>query len=105
MWSSEYGREERKWFGNFNSDFSDSKENFSVLLWSKVFIYLGFQSFQTLEFEMDLTSSVATILVVDIKDKARPIFKKHPFQLVEDDPEGAFSSVPYNILHNKDIRT
>lgn len=47
---------------------------------------------------------IATSLVVEIKDNARPIFKKHPFKSVEDDPKGAFSSVPYDVLHNEDIR-
>ncbi|XP_059066162.1 uncharacterized protein LOC131857518 [Cryptomeria japonica] len=47
---------------------------------------------------------VATPLVVEINDRVRLVFKKNPFKSVEDDPEGAFSSVPYDVLHNKDIR-
>lgn len=53
---------------------------------------------------MTSTSGVMTPLVVEIIERARPIFKIHPFKYVEDDPEGAFSSVPYGVLHNKDIR-
>lgn len=47
---------------------------------------------------------IATPLVMEIKDRARPIFKKHPFKSVEDNLEGAFSLVPYDVLHNEDIR-
>lgn len=53
---------------------------------------------------MALVSGIATPLVVEIKDRARLIFKKHPFKFVEDDLEGAFSSVPYDVLHNEDVR-
>lgn len=53
---------------------------------------------------MASTSRISTSLVVEIKDKARPIFKRHPFKFVEDDPEGAFSLVPYDVLYNEDIR-
>lgn len=44
------------------------------------------------------------ILVVEIKDRARPVFKKHPFKSVEDDPKGAFSLILYGVLHNEHIR-
>lgn len=53
---------------------------------------------------MALASGITIPLVVKIKDRARPIFKKHPFKSVEDDLEDAFSSVPYDVLHNEDIR-
>lgn len=53
---------------------------------------------------MALVSDIATPLVVEIKDRAHPVFKKRPFKLIKDDPEGAFSSVPYDVLHNEDIR-
>lgn len=53
---------------------------------------------------MASSSSISTPLVVKIKDRARPVFKKHPFKFVEDDPKGAFSLVPYDVLHNEDIR-
>lgn len=47
---------------------------------------------------------IATPLVMEIKDRARDVFKKHPFKLVEDDLEGAFSLVLYDVLHNEYIR-
>lgn len=53
---------------------------------------------------MALTSGIATPLVVEIKDRARHVFKKHPFKFVEDDPKVAFSLVPYDVLHNEDFR-
>lgn len=53
---------------------------------------------------MALVSGIATPLVVEIKDRACPIFKKHPFKSVEDDPIGEFSYVLYGVLHNEDIR-
>lgn len=53
---------------------------------------------------MASTYGIATPLVVKIKDRAKPIFKKHPFKSIEDNLKGAFSLVPYGILHNKDIR-
>lgn len=53
---------------------------------------------------MASASKISIPLVVEIKDRARPVFKKHPFKFVKDDREGAFSSTPYNILHNEDIR-
>lgn len=56
------------------------------------------------KFEMASVFGIATPLVIEIKDRARPIFKKRPFKSTEDDSEGAFSLVPYNILHNEDIR-
>lgn len=53
---------------------------------------------------MTSSSSVVTPLVVEVTDRARPIFKKHLFKSVEDDPNGAFSSVSYGVLHNEDIK-
>lgn len=53
---------------------------------------------------MASTSRIATLLVVEIKDRARPIFKKYPIMSIKDDPKGYFSSIPYATLHNEDIR-
>lgn len=50
------------------------------------------------------STGVATPLVVDVIERARPNFKKHPFKLMEDDPNGEFSSIPYGVLHVEDIR-
>lgn len=49
-------------------------------------------------------SGVATPLVVEITERARPMFKIHLFKSIEDDLEGAFFSVLYGVLHNEDIR-
>lgn len=49
-------------------------------------------------------SRIATLLVVEIKDRDKPVFEKCPFKSIGDDPEGAFSSIPYSVLHNEDIR-
>lgn len=61
----------------------------------KVFVC---KTFQIENFEM------ATPLVVDITKISFPQFKKHPFKLIEIDLLGAFSSVPYVVLHVEDIR-
>lgn len=53
---------------------------------------------------MASASKIVSPLVVEIKDRARPIFKKHLFKSIEDDSKGAFYSIPYGVLHNKDIR-
>lgn len=53
---------------------------------------------------MASVSGIVTPLVVKIKDRSLPVFKKHPFKLFEDDLAGVFSSTPYNVLHNEDIR-
>lgn len=69
--------------------------------------YLSVQTFsflQTLAFEMASVSGIATHLVVEIKDRAPPVFKKCPFKSVEDNLEGAFSLVPYDVLHNEDVK-
>lgn len=47
---------------------------------------------------------VATPLVLEIIDRTRLVFKKHLFKSIEDDLNGAFSSVSYGVLHNEDIR-
>lgn len=47
---------------------------------------------------------MAIPLVVEVKDKPRPKFKWHPYKSVETKPLGAFSSVPYRVLHKEDIR-
>lgn len=60
-------------------------------------------SFSNPKFIIASTSRIATPLVVEIKDRARLVFKKHSFKSIKDDLEGAFSLVPYNILHNEDI--
>lgn len=49
-------------------------------------------------------SSVATLLVVEIIDRERPQFKKHPYKSMEDDLNGSFSYVPYRVLNVEDIR-
>lgn len=53
---------------------------------------------------MTPSSGIATSFVVKITERARPVFKKHPFKLVEDELNGAFSSIPYGVFHNEDIR-
>lgn len=50
------------------------------------------------------SSSVTTPLVVDITNRARPKFKNHPYNLLEGDTKGAFSSILYGVLHVEDIR-
>lgn len=47
---------------------------------------------------------MATSLVVDITKRYCPKFKKYPFKSIEVDPLGAFSYIPYEVLHVKDIR-
>lgn len=42
--------------------------------------------------------------VVDITKRNRYKFKKHPFVSMENDPEGAFSQTPFEVLHVEDIR-
>lgn len=48
--------------------------------------------------------STATPLVVDITERARPNFKIHIFISMENDSKGAFSLVPYGVLHIEDVR-
>lgn len=50
------------------------------------------------------SSGIATPLVVDATERARPIFKKHPHKSMEDDSNGAFSSISFGVLHVEDIR-
>lgn len=54
--------------------------------------------------DMAFASSISTPLVVEIFDRARLVSKKNPFKSVEDDSEGVFYSVSYDVLHNEDIR-
>lgn len=49
-------------------------------------------------------SGVANPLVFKLTDRIRPQFKKHPYKSNEDDPNGAFSSVLYGVLHVENIR-
>lgn len=56
------------------------------------------------KFKMASTSSIYIPLVMEIKDRAKPVFKKHPSKSIQDDLEGAFSSIPYDVLHNEYIR-
>lgn len=49
-------------------------------------------------------SSIDIPLVVQIYDQPRPQFKRCPFKFIEDDPNGAFSSMPYGVLHIHDVR-
>lgn len=51
-----------------------------------------------------VSSSIDTPLVVEVSERERPQFKRHPFKYVEDDPNGAFLSVPYGFLHVDDVR-
>lgn len=44
-----------------------------------------------------------TPLVVDITERAHPKFKKNPYKPIENNPQGAFSSVPYDVLHVEHI--
>lgn len=53
---------------------------------------------------MASASEIATPLVVKISKRERPIFKRHPFKSIEDDSEGVFSSILYDILQNEDRR-
>lgn len=53
---------------------------------------------------MESMSGISTPLVVDISKRARLVFKRHPFKSIQDAPEGEFSSVSYDVLHNEDIR-
>lgn len=50
------------------------------------------------------SSSIATPLVVDVTKRARPIFKKHPYESMGDDMSSAFSSISYRLLHVEGIR-
>lgn len=49
-------------------------------------------------------SSVVTPLVVKITERERMKFKKFPYKSMEDDLNGAFSSVLYGVLHVECIR-
>lgn len=47
---------------------------------------------------------IDALLVVDIKDRPHPKLKWHPFKSIKIKPLGAFSFVPYGVLHIKYIR-
>lgn len=51
---------------------------------------------------MASSSSIDTPLVVEGKDRNCPVFKKHPYKSMEDDPVGDFSFVPHGVLHFDD---
>lgn len=53
---------------------------------------------------MASSSSIATLLVVEVKDITCPEFKKYPYKSMEVDPIGAFSSILHGILHVDDAR-
>lgn len=61
-------------------------------------------SYPYIEITSTFASGVATVLVIKISERARPMFKRHPFKSIEDDPEGAFSSIPNGLLYNEYIR-
>lgn len=52
---------------------------------------------------MASVSSMATPLVVEVKDRTSPIFKKHPYKSMEVDLVGAFSFIPHEVLHVDDV--
>lgn len=53
---------------------------------------------------MASSSYVDTPLVVEVSERERSQFNKTPFKSIEDDPNSAFSSVPYGVLHVDDVR-
>lgn len=100
-------RAEKRDFSNLAISTSISMTPKQILVRSCEARYLFVQTFnflQTLEFKMASVFGVVTPLVVEIKNRFWPFFMKHPFKSIEDDSEGAFSFVPYDVLHNKDIR-
>lgn len=50
------------------------------------------------------SSSINTPLVVEIKNRPCPIFKKHLYKSLLDESLGAFSQVYHGVLHTEDIR-
>lgn len=48
--------------------------------------------------------NVNTSLVVEIKNRPHPEFKKHPFKSLLDEPLGAFLSVCHGFLQTEDIK-
>lgn len=57
-----------------------------------------------LNFSNMASSGIATPLVVDDIDRARPNFEKHLYKSIVDDLSNSFWSVPYRVLHVEDIR-
>lgn len=53
---------------------------------------------------MAFASFISTPLVVEFKDRTRPVFKKHPYKSMEDDLVGVFSFVLHGVLHVDDVR-
>lgn len=53
---------------------------------------------------MASASSIATPLVVEVKDNTHPVFKKHPYKSMEVDPIGTFSFILHGVLHVDDVR-
>lgn len=52
---------------------------------------------------MEFASSIATPLVVEVKDKTCLVFKKHPYKSMKDNLGGSFSFVLHGILHVGDV--
>lgn len=46
---------------------------------------------------------MATLVIFDVAERKRYVFKKHPFKSTLDDLEGAFSRTPMGIMHVEDI--
>lgn len=53
---------------------------------------------------MTSSSSIDTPLVVEVSERERLQFKNNPFKSIEDDPNGAFASMPHGVLHVDDVR-
>lgn len=53
---------------------------------------------------MASSSSNATPLVVEVKDRNQPLFKKQPYKSMEVNLVGAFSFVLHGVLHVDNIR-
>lgn len=47
--------------------------------------------------------SISTPLVIKVKDRTHPIFKKHPYKSMEVDPVGAFSFILHDVLYVDDV--
>lgn len=53
---------------------------------------------------MASSSSNATPLAVEFKDRPCIMFKKNPYKSMEVNPVGAFSSISHEVLHIVDVR-
>lgn len=53
---------------------------------------------------MKIVSSIATPLVVEVKDRTYFVFNKYPYKSMEDDSVGAFSFIPHGVLLVNDVR-